>query len=334
MCQGLEPAESALGKRLDVVVLNEPGMGADSDGAIPRSPPPSLSPCPRVTHRYCRCESPAKALSPISVNLLELRRLQRERGEASAPGWAGRTPRGAPGCPAGGTGDLQELQGGDVGESRLPDLREGCVHHGPAGETELQQRGRRQRGAATPGPPSSSSVSPAVTPAGARAAHEGRWDVAQGPQQPPCPVWGHGGDKLQGAGTHAGLPTPCGSPWPGAMCTRTCVNTREGVCKHTHTGVNTHSCHTPPCQAPGNSCVPRDPPPGPLTPQPCPSLGLRSPRSHPCPHGVLVPKVAAGTGGSAAVSGTDGWLRVPAPQDTGTGPGLSPGFSLPQRPPH
>lgn len=31
------------------------------------------------THRYCRCDSPVKALSPISVNLLELSNLERQR---------------------------------------------------------------------------------------------------------------------------------------------------------------------------------------------------------------------------------------------------------------
>ena len=48
-----------------------------SSFSLPLSPPRTSPIVP--THRYCRCDSPVKALSPISVNLLELSNLERQR---------------------------------------------------------------------------------------------------------------------------------------------------------------------------------------------------------------------------------------------------------------
>lgn len=109
--QGLEPAESGLGERLDVVVLDEPGAGGDGGVTPPWSlwipltlptPSPSPRPHPHPTHRYWRCERPAKALSPISVNLLELSRLPKEgRGRHQHRDGA-RRAQGGTGIPGGG----------------------------------------------------------------------------------------------------------------------------------------------------------------------------------------------------------------------------------------
>lgn len=63
------------------------------------SPGPSPHPCvpmsprPHPTHRYWRCDRPAKALSPIRVNLLELSRLQREGASVR---WDGHRGTGMP----------------------------------------------------------------------------------------------------------------------------------------------------------------------------------------------------------------------------------------------
>lgn len=255
------------------------------------SPESSPCPCPHPTHRYWRCERPAKALSPINVNLLEFSRLQkrgRRRQHRGRAGWA----QGAPGCPSAGAGDVQELQRGDVGEGCLSDLREGRVHHRPAGETKLQGyvgegmvagglchprtpqhhpcRHPVRASAAPPPQPRDAgqgaahgrAVPAAILPAGGETEGTGCWDPQQG--LAPTPL----------------VPTPCGTPRP------------EYVCTHRRTAPRTLAFLS---EAPVS---PRDRASGPASRVP---LGLWSPRSQQTGS-------AAGTGCSPAPSITDGWL--------------------------
>lgn len=236
-------------------------------------PSPGSSPCPRPhpTHRYWRCERPVKALSPINVNLLEFSRLQkrgRRRQHRGRAGWA----REASGCPSAGAGDVQELQRGDVGEGCLSDLREGRVHHRPAGETKLQGyvgEGMAAGGALPlPDPSAPSLLSPGVCQCGHPAAAPGCWAGSSpwesGPSSNPA-CWGRdGGDGVlgptAGAGTHPARAHALRYPL-------------ARVCMHTQTYSSTHT---------------RIPVQGSGVPQ-----GLCIRTHQPCPLGALVPKVTA-----------------------------------------
>lgn len=287
--QGLEPAEGGLREGLDVIVLDEPRAGGDGGTAslrgqslqipLPSPCPPQdrphmpVSPCPHPTHRYCRCDRPAKALSPISVNLLELSRLQREGGGVSArvgrDGHRGTgMPRtggkgGAPGCPATGVGHVQELQRGDVGESCLSDLREGCVHHRPANETKLQGyvgEERAAEGLCHPPAPQ----------------HRFHWHPVCASAPSGC--WA--GDSSRDSSPTATPLSPTAAPGAGSHPTRAHAlwqPVAERVWMHTHghadTRTHTRILHARvPLQGSGDSLHPQGP-------GSCVPLGLWSPRS-------------------------------------------------------
>lgn len=155
--------------------------------------------------------------------------------------------------PAAGTGHLQELQGGDVGEGCLSDLGEGCVHQRPASESQPQ-------GCATPLPPlpAGTCCVPRQCPLGVL----GR-QTATPSAVLPAGGWHRAGKGLSSPwGWHPPhkMPTPCGTGGLGA-CGDTSI---------THDAWHTGSHHTP------VQC----PPVSPGTHQPCPL-------------GALVPKVTA-----------------------------------------
>lgn len=251
---------------------------------------------------------------------------------------------GAPGCPAAGRGDLQELQRGDVGEGCLSDLREGCVHHRPASETKLQGSAGEATAAGGlrhPRAPRHHPCCPrvgAAQPPAAPAQQGGVLGGGQpvGCQQRSCPLGGgtEGTRRWAPGGWHPPhtCPRPAGPPGLSAhACTHACTHT------HVHTRMHTRK----------HASTTRVPVEGSRVP-PCPVEGSRVP---PCPQGAMhrdPPAVSPwGSGPQGHGSGGARWgraaallrLRVRAaplpPQDTGTAPRVSPARSVPREtPPH
>lgn len=269
------PLESAWMSLFSMNLQREQTVTGPSRGSPCALPVPSVSPRPRprVTHRYCRCESPAKALSPISVNLLELRRLQRERGRGVSAGVGQGGHRGEP----------RDARPG--ARETYRNCREGMwakaasrISVKAAFTIVLRERRSFRRGdggsAALPPPCPPAPALCHLLPAGS--APEGSWEVAEGPPQPPCPVRGTRRGRCAGGwhpprAAHA-LRQPLARGHAG---TRVCKHTPAAVRTHAHRCEHTQPPHTP---VPGSGEPPC--PQGPSLRTPYPRPPAVSPRGY------------------------------------------------------